>query len=209
MNRAVQGITISIGGRCQGGWTESGGMQEQPRMSPLLFLSSFPFSFLFLTFWPFQQCWAFRGAPEEQVHSDCTRQRMGPPVLLPYFVLSCHAGTQPLSDFAAGQKRVGGACAAGDTWSPIAGGLGRGIPWSGFLGLQISLVCVVLLLVIEDTLSSVGYAPIQLRKVWFSLWGRVQWIQWKIGTLTTMLLRTLTSRLDVSSSKEKEQEEMR
>lgn len=142
MNRAVQGITISIGGRCQGGWTESGGMQEQPRMSPLLFLSSFPFSFLFLTFWPFQQCWAFRGAPEEQVHSDCTRQRMGPPVLLPYFVLSCHAGTQPLSDFAAGEKRVGGACAAGDTWSPIAGGLGRGIPWSGFLGLQISLVCV-------------------------------------------------------------------
>lgn len=76
MKKVVKGIIIKKGGGCQEDWTEGGGIQEQPQICSLLFLSSFPLTFLFLTFQPFQNCWAFIVDREEQWPTDWTRYRM-------------------------------------------------------------------------------------------------------------------------------------
>lgn len=117
-----------------------GGRNARVAPDEFLFLSSFLF-FLFLTFQRFQNCWAFMEDREEQRLTDSTRCRMPPPFLASF--------SFPLLPFKNSSDCVGLSlvwrtwlCVFGEAWSLTAKCIGKGIPLSGFLGLQILLVCV-------------------------------------------------------------------
>lgn len=92
MKRMVQGFIIKIGGRCQGIWTEGGGMQEWPQMSSFFFLPSYSFCFsLSSAFKIVEHLWRIGRSSDSQ-----TLLGVGcyPLFLLPSLFLSCPLRTQ-------------------------------------------------------------------------------------------------------------------
>lgn len=210
--RVEPGITVKTE-RYQGCWSEGGRMEKQPQKTSLPILSSsLPFVLSASHFQPFQNYGGFieveksRGPPAIPGQG---RRSLGSGFLL----FSSSAWQQPTPEVSGrNEKWVARTELVWRTWSVCCWrGLksrstrfGEGMPFVGLSELP--------------DLSSYGrgavafhgghtvfqeYSPTQEFEVWFCLWVRSNESCEKIGTLTTILLKTPIPRLDITSSKKK------